>query len=988
MKPSTECLEASQVDSLLLGNLTPEEYQAVQDHLESCETCRTRVETTIGPEQWWSDVQSVLRSHSSLHAAASLRAAGGFRVEEVNADAASLGETRLRESVLDLLGPTDDPNMLGRIGSYEIIGLLGQGGMGAVFKGFDRSLNRFVAIKMLLPHLAASGAARKRFAREGQAVAAVVDDHVMAIHCVDEWRGVPYLVMTYTRGCSLQKRLSGNGPLRVREILRIGMQAARGLAAAHAQGIVHRDIKPANIFLDQNVERVQLMDFGLARAVDDASLTRSGTLAGTPQYMSPEQARAETVDHRSDLFSLGSVMYAMCTGHAPFRAESSYSILRMITDKEPRPIPEINSDIPEWLCTIISKLMAKQASDRFGSAQEVARLLEDCLAHVQQPTVKKLPDSLIQHHLLATVSPRRAGLMKRFKGLGIRSWLLAGISVAAIMLIAMMLQDNGPNSNELKNDEAKAASDCAVVMVMHPAELRNGNTIQRAAAAKTLQLLTADDYCGILGYYSVSAKTDTYWLWGDGTALQKIGEDRDKMRAAIAESSTGDFPTLEPAFNMAVDAFQKVNTKQKLMIVFTDGTPLFVDATLIDRFRDAGIKVSVIHVDVLRIKERPLLKRLADETGGTYHYALASQANVVDTLFVREVQSLRSNSNAALQKIAVAFHMIHDKVGSFPGSRMKHLDRQENEFEHPYSWRVAILPYIGQQELFDKYRFDEPWDSDNNLALLSEMPEFYRSPHAPRDQRPGNTNLLGFATEQGGLGLKGGETMSSFTDGTSNTILIVETAHSVPWTKPEDLTESKVEPIAGHPLRFVLADGSVGEMNSIDTDNLEKMITRNGGEVIRIEPADNPKAVDESNAHAIDHRSARSVVEAYIELALAGDIAKAAALSKNSPADPKQIAEIPEFLNVQRLKIQTVYVNDPAKPTRALATSAAVKLDEEHKQPDGQRDGFMVFGLELTDDKWFVIDIDFESESGAEKELQRFLEANPKSIGLPPSPKN
>ncbi len=380
MKLSTECLEASQVDSLLQGNLTPEECESAQDHLELCESCRARVEATIGPEQWWSDVQSVLVNSRSE--SFSQRSAFSSDAEPNEPSTAKL---------LDLLGPTDDPNMLGRIGPYEIIGLLGQGGMGAVFKGFDRSLNRFVAIKMLLPHLAASGAARKRFAREGQAVAAVVDDHVMAIHCVDEWQGVPYLVMTYSRGVSLQKRLNDNGPLEVREILRIGMQAAKGLAAAHAQGIVHRDIKPANIFLDQSVERVQLMDFGLARAVDDASLTRSGTLAGTPQYISPEQARAETVDHRSDLFSLGSVMYAMCTGHAPFRAESSYSVLRLITDKEPRPIQELNSDIPEWLCRIVNKLMAKQASDRFESAQDIAELLEDCLAHVQQPAAMPLP---------------------------------------------------------------------------------------------------------------------------------------------------------------------------------------------------------------------------------------------------------------------------------------------------------------------------------------------------------------------------------------------------------------------------------------------------------------------------------------------------------------------------------------------------------------------------------------------------------------------
>jgi len=128
------------------------------------------------------------------------------------------------------------------------------------------------------------------------------------------------------------------------------------------------------------------------------------------------------------------------------------------------------------------------------------------------------------------------------------------------------------------------------------------------------------------------------------------------------------------------------------------------------------------------------------------------------------------------------------------------------------------------------------------------------------------------------------------------------------------------------------------------------------------------------------------VVEAYVALALAGDVAKAAALAKNAPADPKRIAEIPEFLNVQRLKIQTVYVNDPTKPTLALATSEAVKLDEEHQNPDGQRDGFMVFTLESKDGNWLVIDIDFELASGSEKELKRFLEANPGSIGLPPQP--
>ena len=364
---SQSCLSFQVLDQIAQNEVSPNELLSIEEHVSECQYCREMLDGQYTSSQWSELIRPAL-SESQMP---------GSSAADDGADHSS--------AILKLLGPTDDPNMLGRIGNYEIVGVIGQGGMGAVFKGFDRSLNRFVAIKMLLPHLAASGAARKRFAREGQAVAAVVDDHVMAIHCVDAFQGIPYLVMTYSRGVSLQKRLNDNGPLDTREILRIGMQAAKGLAAAHAQGIVHRDIKPSNILLDQSVERVQLVDFGLARAVDDASLTCSGTLAGTPQYMSPEQARAEAVDHRSDLFSLGSVLYAMCVGHAPFRAESSYSVLRLITDKEPRPIREVNAEIPEWLSAIIEKLMSKSPEDRYSSANKVAMLFEQCLAHVQDP---------------------------------------------------------------------------------------------------------------------------------------------------------------------------------------------------------------------------------------------------------------------------------------------------------------------------------------------------------------------------------------------------------------------------------------------------------------------------------------------------------------------------------------------------------------------------------------------------------------------------
>src|SRR5262249_26498261 len=152
-----------------------------------------------------------------------------------------------------------------------------------------------------------------------------------------------------------QQRLDRDGPLRVDEILRIGAAAAAGLAAAHERDLIHRDVKPANILLDE-VGNVRLTDFGLARAVDDSSLTQTGVIAGTPQYMAPEQARGARLDHRTDLFSLGSVLYAMCTGRAPFRASSTVAVLRRVCDETPRDVRDHNPEIPDWLAEIIDKL--------------------------------------------------------------------------------------------------------------------------------------------------------------------------------------------------------------------------------------------------------------------------------------------------------------------------------------------------------------------------------------------------------------------------------------------------------------------------------------------------------------------------------------------------------------------------------------------------------------------------------------------------------
>ena len=295
---------------------------------------------------------------------------------------------------LDFLTPSARDDSLGRLGHYEILGVVGSGGMGIVLRAFDERLQRIVAIKAMAPHLAASGTGRQRFVREAQAAAAVNHDNVVHIYAVEESGPVPYLVMEYVAGISLEDKLKQQGPFVLKEILRIGLQTADGLAAAHRQGLVHRDVKPANILLENGVERVKITDFGLARAADDVSITQTGVIAGTPAFMSPEQARGDSIDHRSDLFSLGSVLYALCAGQSPFRGSTSLGVLKRVCEEQPQPIRDLNPDIPEWLCAVIDKLHAKLPGERFQSAAELAEVLGRYLAHVQQPSLP-LPSAIV-----------------------------------------------------------------------------------------------------------------------------------------------------------------------------------------------------------------------------------------------------------------------------------------------------------------------------------------------------------------------------------------------------------------------------------------------------------------------------------------------------------------------------------------------------------------------------------------------------------------
>ena len=373
----------------------------VEQHVNDCEICQQSMQRLVAGQESWEGAARELaeidaaRRDSPAEAPTLRKMIDQEKDRHPGIATGGLGTASSVEQEamsLDFLSPTDQPDSRGRLGTYEVLDVVGRGGMGVVLKAYDPSLRRIVAIKVMAPHLASSPVARKRFVREARAAAAVSHDHVVAIFSVEENQEPPFLVMQFVSGKTLQERVVASGPLSVPEILRIGMQTASGLAAAHAQGLVHRDIKPANILLENGVERVKITDFGLARAVDDVGMTQTGVVAGTPQFMAPEQANGEAIDVRSDLFSLGSVLYTICTGRPPFRATTTMGLLRRICDETPRPIRELNPEIPEWLETIISKLLMKNPVDRYQTAKEVAELLGNWLAHVQRPTAVPAPD--------------------------------------------------------------------------------------------------------------------------------------------------------------------------------------------------------------------------------------------------------------------------------------------------------------------------------------------------------------------------------------------------------------------------------------------------------------------------------------------------------------------------------------------------------------------------------------------------------------------
>jgi serine/threonine protein kinase len=416
--PNT-CLDRQVLEQFLLGQLEGEDLERVAQHVEQCGPCIAILYTLRGEDT----LVEVLRDPAASEEATSEDLERLIARLRGLCPPANLSDTSVTDPALlpalpyreettqefyDFLAPPLATDEIGRLGTYRVLKVLGVGGMGVVFHAEDPQLQRPVALKTLKPILAASPAARRRFLREARATAALVHEHIVAILHVGEDRGIPYLAMPLLAGETLQARLKREGKLPLSEVLRIGLEVAEGLTAAHQGGIIHRDIKPANIFLTQapsppplspeaaargaglslaaaSGERgggegagpVKILDFGLARAVsDEVHLTQSGLIVGTPAYMAPEQAHGEAQDARCDLFSLGAVLYHLCTGEAPFKGANTMGILRSLEMDRPKAPHLLNPAVPPALSELILQLLAKRPQDRPATARAVVEALD------------------------------------------------------------------------------------------------------------------------------------------------------------------------------------------------------------------------------------------------------------------------------------------------------------------------------------------------------------------------------------------------------------------------------------------------------------------------------------------------------------------------------------------------------------------------------------------------------------------------------------
>ncbi|MFH0965578.1 MAG: bifunctional serine/threonine-protein kinase/formylglycine-generating enzyme family protein [Planctomycetota bacterium] len=422
-----DCPSKELLRRLVTGEHTEEELEQLAAHLGTCQSCRKAVEDIGG------DLGALRRPPPDKDAPSERQK----QTLEIQADKKP-GVVLPQGIVLD--APRDS-KYLGRLDEYDVERVIGAGGMGVVVKAYQESLNRSVAIKIMNPTLAQNAVARRRFLDEARHAAELGHDNIVTIHAVSATSERPYIVMSYVKGMSLAELIEAEAPLAPEKAARIARQMLSGLGHAHARRKVHRDIKPANIMLENHIEKVKITDFGIAVSVGQVIRhSEPGQVLGTPAYMSPEQAAGELdVDARSDLFSVGTILYEMLTGLLPFNATSAYERMHKVMEVDPAPVRSLSPSVPDKLSRIVERAMQKDIHARYQTAGDFEQDLS---------------------HFLGEAPPKR----KRSKP---HKWVVTVVVIAAI---AVVLLFSLKRPDKPARPQPRPASEVAAVPPARPDE--------------------------------------------------------------------------------------------------------------------------------------------------------------------------------------------------------------------------------------------------------------------------------------------------------------------------------------------------------------------------------------------------------------------------------------------------------------------------------------------------------------------------------------
>jgi len=366
--------DSAMIDAWLSGQLSPEEVTEIEAYFEA-RPVTDGFDSTVDPEAT-ADIDEAILTGLKKDAEGVDPELSDLIRKITKSSEARPSSAPSADAWRGVLRPAGGEALLGYLGHYEVLEVIAVGGMGIVFKANDPELGRLAALKVLAPDLAANATARQRFLREARAAARLEHENILPIYgVVDD--GIPWFAMRYIPGGTLQDRLDSGQVLGIDALKSLARQVAGALDAAHAQGLVHRDIKPANLLFGDDGEHIWVCDFGIARSSDDPTLTYPGAIAGTPKFMSPEQAEGRELDGRSDLYSLGAVLYRCVVGKDILAGETTAAVLRELTATGSTVVRSNQSDLPSWCRHLLNSLLAKDPADRPENAAAVIRAIED-----------------------------------------------------------------------------------------------------------------------------------------------------------------------------------------------------------------------------------------------------------------------------------------------------------------------------------------------------------------------------------------------------------------------------------------------------------------------------------------------------------------------------------------------------------------------------------------------------------------------------------